>query len=186
MARKTASYHMENRNRSVTHIKKLQWQYRVLLLTIVVLISALFGTIYLQNLTAERVIYEQYARESIIAINKDFLKDNVNNMIRIIDNKRLEQMVSYRYMADRAASRLSLYATYAPDDFANLCISHFSLDESQQVFSVLLFDPDGAVLFQQNLLETQTTRSESAGLQLKPSDFPIRFRSSFEIGRAHV
>ena len=96
MSRRTASQLMETRNRSVAHIQKLQWQYRVLLLSIVVLISLVFGAIYLQNLTVERRIYEQYARDSIITIKKDFLKDNVNNMIRIIDGTRQEQAALYQ------------------------------------------------------------------------------------------
>lgn len=178
MSRRTASQLMETRNRSVAHIQKLQWQYRVLLLSIVVLISLVFGAMYLQNLTVERRIYEQYARDSIITIKKDFLKDNVNNMIRIIDGKRQEQAAFYRYMAERVSSRLALYETYAPDNFKALCIAHFSQDETQRAFSVLLLGPDGEQVFSQNLLETQTSYSDGDGWQLEASDFPIRFRSS--------
>ena len=55
MAEKPSAHRKEARNRSLSHIKRLQRQYRLLLFLLVLIVTLVYGTVYLQNLNAEGV-----------------------------------------------------------------------------------------------------------------------------------
>lgn len=173
MAENPSTHRREARNRSLSNIKRLQRQYRLLLFSLVLLVTLVYGIVYLQNLNAERHVYENYTRDSIIAIKKDFLKDNVSNIIRIIDEKRQSQETMYRGRASRVAIRLALYEKYSPESFAALSIEHFTLDESLTPLSLLFYSPNGNLLLKRNVTDAQLENSDTGAPSLKPAAFPI-------------
>jgi diguanylate cyclase (GGDEF)-like protein len=167
------------RTRVISHVRRLQRQYRLLLFCLVLVVALVYGVVYLQNLTAERQVYESYTRDSILAIKKDFLKDNVSNVIRIIDEKRQTQETLYRERTRRIAARLALFAQYSPESFAALCVGHFSLEESQQAFSVLLFSPEGALLLRRNVSDDMLASEGDSGQTLIANHFPVRHEETY-------
>ncbi len=129
---------------------------RKYIITLSIIISIVFIVIiyyYLFSLRKISDIYLEKTKETILELNKDFLKDNVNNLICEIDSARKTRK---QYMDDLVRNTSSIIHLKKPveiNKFDNFFINFFMDQSSTEIWTVLIWDKkeDKVIYDTQNL-----------------------------------
>jgi diguanylate cyclase (GGDEF)-like protein len=105
-----------------------------------IIIGFSISIIYIYTVKNVGKIYEQYARESIVDLKKSFLKDNVNNVISAIEQKKKVEEEYYKQLTQTSLKKIDEIYKSSPAQFSNLCIQYFNLRDNKDVFSILIYD----------------------------------------------
>lgn len=138
------------------------------------------GIIYIYTMKNVDVIYEQYARESILDIKKSFLKDNVNNVILNIEQKQAEESEHYKQLTENSSKILEEYYQVSPKIFIDLCIKYFEFKDNKDVFSVLILDKtSNQIVYDRNSFNINNNIDYSEKIRLMKNNLSSYFKGSY-------
>ena len=97
----------------------LRKKYRILLITIILIVGMVISTIIYVGLKDVDDMYHNYAAKSIMDIKKAYLKDTVNNIIAGIKQKNDDQVNFYYHIAEDITNILDNYYHLDSEGFYN-------------------------------------------------------------------
>jgi diguanylate cyclase (GGDEF)-like protein len=118
----------------------LKNNYRLLALSVAVIISAVVLLFHIVSHNETEKVYVSQIEDAVLELKKDFLKDTVNNTITQIDRLRASKQEVYQLNTDKRLERLSALAEDMSEAaFIDLYEREFQLSDDQ-LWTAYLFD----------------------------------------------
>ncbi|AFS77617.1 diguanylate cyclase [Gottschalkia acidurici 9a] len=155
-------------------------KYQILILIIVLVMGIIIGVIYLYSMKSVEDIYEQYAEESIIDVKKSFIKDNVNNIISNIEQKKEKKTKYYKQLTDNSSEILDEYYQHSQNIFLDLCIEYFKFKDNKDIFSVLILDKvSNTIIYDRDYSNSNKEASYTERISLMKHNLSSYFQNSY-------
>lgn len=143
-------------------MEPLRKKYRLTLVVIILILGGLSSLAFLLLSIQMEAVYEKNIEASITDVKKTFLKDNVDNLILIIDQERQTQVASFAKLTQLAETALDGYQADNPDAFLEQAILYFEDPIRQTYLTVLINDPaTGSILYSENIADLDQNLSFS-------------------------
>lgn len=115
-------------------------KYQVFVISTLLIMCMVISIVYICNIKSIGYIYEESAQESIILVKKDFLKDNVNNVIAEIElyKNRIEE--KYERLIEESLSIMDNYDETLPNQFVELATKYFAAEDKNTILSVIIMN----------------------------------------------
>lgn len=121
-------------------VAAIKVKYRLITLSLIVLICAIISYVYLISTDELADLYKEQTLESIKETKKAFLKDTVNNLIIEIDLLRDERHQFYKSLVDAAAERFENYVETPEESYLPLIETYFNAQSSAVDWTVVVWD----------------------------------------------
>ncbi|MDD3306328.1 MAG: diguanylate cyclase [Acetobacterium sp.] len=143
-------------------MEPLRKKYRQILVIIILILGGLSSLAFLLLSLQMEIVYKKNIEASIIEVKKNFLKDNVDNLIITIEQERRSQEALFARLNQLAETALDGYNTYQPEDFLEQAIFYFEDPIRQTYLTVLIADPaSGRILYSENVSDLDQSLSFS-------------------------
>ncbi|MEO1816983.1 MAG: hypothetical protein ABGU93_15485 [Acetobacterium sp.] len=144
----------------------LRKKYRLILVVIILILGGLSSLAFLLMTVKMETVYKKNIEASIIDVKKNFLKDNVDNLILTIEQERQTQEALFARHNQLAETALDGYNSYNPDDFLEQSILYFEDPIRQTYLTVLIADPvTGRILYSENIADLDQSLSYSEKIE---------------------
>ncbi len=118
----------------------IKYKYRVITISLIVLICAIISYVYLISTDELAELYKEQTLESIKDTKKAFLKDTVNNLIGDIDFLRDERYMFYNNLVLESTNRFENLSDISNDAYLKLIGTYFSEQTSGIEWTVVVWD----------------------------------------------
>lgn len=115
-------------------------RYRIFISFITIGLSIVISFMYIYSINNTKDIYRKYGTRGITNIKKEFLKDNVNNLITKIHLKEETYKKYYKNLIENTSNILDDYYRLSADEFLDLTIKHFNKENNKDAFLLYIWD----------------------------------------------
>lgn len=148
-------------------MEPLRKKYRQILVVIILILGGLSSLAFLLMTVKMETVYKKNIEASLIDVKKNFLKDNVDNLIITIEQERQSQEALFARLNQLAETALDGYNSYNPEAFLEQAILYFEDPIRQTYLTVLIADPaTGRILYSENLSDLDQSLSYSEKIEL--------------------
>lgn len=129
----------------------LRKKYRILLITIILIVGMVISTIIYVGLKDVDDMYHNYAAKSIMDIKKAYLKDTVNNIIAGIKQKNDDQVNFYYHIAEDITNILDNYYHLDSEGFYNYTKQYMTQEIKKANFTFFIVDRQSQQILYMNI-----------------------------------
>lgn len=135
--------------------------YKTLILIIILLTGIAISAIYMITIQRIEGIHQSSTAATMVQAKKDFLKDNVDNLILAMDTRRGSLKEYYGAYLVRVQRNLDEYQRLSPSEFVSLSSQYFEDNARKSAFAVIITQlPQGQVVYHNKMPKDFTTLPE--------------------------
>lgn len=112
--------------------------YKLLVLIIILVTGIAISAIYMVTIQRIENIHQESTAATMVQAKKDFLKDNVDNLILAMDTRRENIREYYEAYLVRVQRNLDEYQRLSPSEFLSLSRDYFEDNARKSAFSVMV------------------------------------------------
>lgn len=122
--------------------------YKLLVLIIILVTGIAISAIYMVTIQRIENIHQESTAATMVQAKKDFLKDNVDNLILAMDTRRENIREYYEAYLVRVQRNLDEYQRLSPSEFLSLSRDYFEDNARKSAFAVIMIHlPEEQVVY---------------------------------------